>query len=503
MAKSIIIIGAGIAGLSAGCYCQMNGYNTRIFELDNARAGGLCTSWKRRGFIINGCIHFLLGSKPENEFYKIWEELGAVQQRPMIDPDEYIRVEDGEGKAFILYPDINRLEQHMKELAPEDAKVIEEFTNGVRACIPFHMPIEKAPELYGPIDYFKLMFKMLPALKVMRKWQKISVPAFAKRFKNRLLREAFVEIIRSEALDIPMIGGLQQFAWFHNKVAAYPEGGSLPFAQAIERRYHDLGGEIQFKSRVSKILVENGKAVGIQLTDGIEHRGDVVISAADGHTTVFDMLGGKYINDKIRGYYNQLPVWPPLIHIALGVSRSFDELPHSVEGISFPLDAPVTIDGQKFKRLTVQIYNFDSTLAPAGKTVVRVEFFSDFERWRKLKQEPERYKLAKEQIADEVIAILDKRFPGLASQVEMCDVATPMTYHRNTRNWQSSYQGWLITTKTMGMRMSKNLPGLENFYMAGQWVEVGGGLPAVAISGRNVAQIICKKDKRQFVATTP
>ena len=115
----------------------------------------------------------------------------------------------------------------------------------------------------------------------------------------------------------------------------------------------------------------------------------------------------------------------------------------------------------------------------------------------------ERYKLAKEQIADKVIAILDKRFPGLASQVEMRDIATPMTYERYTGNWQSSYQGWLTTTKTMGMRMSKNLPGLKNFYMAGQWVEVGGGLPAVAMSGRNVTQIICKKDKKPFVTTTP
>ena len=46
--------------------------------------------------------------------------------------------------------------------------------------------------------------------------------------------------------------------------------------------------------------------------------------------------------------------------------------------------------------------------------------------------------------------------------------------------------------------MKKTLPGLANFYMAGQWVEPGGGLPAVAMSGRNVIQIICKKEKQKF-----
>ena len=56
MEKSIIIIGAGIAGLSAGCYGQMNGYRTQIFEM-GTKPGGLCTSWKRKGYTIDGCIH--------------------------------------------------------------------------------------------------------------------------------------------------------------------------------------------------------------------------------------------------------------------------------------------------------------------------------------------------------------------------------------------------------------------------------------------------------------
>ena len=49
----------------------------------------------------------------------------------------------------------------------------------------------------------------------------------------------------------------------------------------------------------------------------------------------------------------------------------------------------------------------------------------------------------------------------------------------------------------------KTLPGLDGFYMAGQWVEPGGGLPTVAMSGRNVIHIICKRDKKPFVAKIP
>ena len=504
--RSVIIIGAGIAGLSAGCYSQMNGYESRIFEM-HSLPGGLCTTWKRKGYSIDGCVRFLVGCKPENAFFTIWQELGALKGHRMIEPEEYMRIEDEDGKALILHTDINRLERHMKEIAPEDAEAIEAFVNGVRACIPYQMPIEKAPEVCGPTDYAKLTFRMLPFMGLMMKWRKVSVSSFAKRFKNPLLRQAFLEIIGGETagggyLDMPMIGGLQQFAWFHNRVAAYPSGGSLAFAQAIQERYQGLGGEISFNSRVERILVENDKATGIRLIDGSEYRADAVISAADGHATVFDMLGGNYVSDAIHDYYENLPVWPPLVQVAIGVPRTFDEMPPSVEGINFPLNPPIEVDGRALKRLSVHIHNHDDNDASSEKIVLKVKFFADFQRWKKLRQDPGGYAAEKLRIADEVIRALDTRFPGLKARVDMVDVATPVTYERYTGNWLGSYQGWLITPRTMGMRMKKTLPGLGSFYMAGQWVEVGGGLPAAAMSGRHVVQIMCRQHQKQFVTST-
>jgi len=83
----------------------------------------------------------------------------------------------------------------------------------------------------------------------------------------------------------------------------------------------------------------------------------------------------------------------------------------------------------------------------------------------------------------------------------MCDVATPVTWVRYTGNWKGSYEGWLIGADAFDMRMSKILPGLGKFYMVGQWVEPGGGLPSSALSGRNVIQILCKRDKKPFITT--
>jgi len=503
MEKSIIIIGAGITGLSAGCYGQMNGYRTSIFEMHD-KAGGVCTGWKRKGYTIDGCMHWLVGTSPANSFYRIWKELGVVQGWTIVDHEQFIFVEGEGGEVFTVYADIDSLEQHMKKLAPEDKDVIEEFTKGTRDCTHLSMPVEKAPELYSPIDGLRMMFTTVPFLRLMRKWGKVTSVDFARRFQNPFLRAAFSTTFGGDFKnDFPLFGMLITLAWLHQKAAGYLVGGGLALSDAIERRYLSLGGELHYKSRVDKILVENDKAVGVRLADGTEHRGDVVISAADGHTTIFNMLDGKYIDEKIRGYYDNPKLFPPLVYIGLGVAHSFDNVPSSVAGISFPIDKPVTIAGQEHKRLGVQIYNFDPTLAPKDKTVLKVQFNTDYDYWNKLRQEPERYNVEKEQVAEQVITALDQRFPGLAAKVEIHDVATPVTWERYTGNWRGSYEGWLPTIQSMRVRMSKTLPGLDNFYMAGQWVEPGGGLPTAAMSGRNVTQIICKKDKKPFVTTMP
>ena len=163
MEKSIIIIGGGIAGLCGGCYAQMNGYKTQIFEMHTI-PGGLCTTWKREGYKIDGCIHWLMGSRPGSCLYPMWEEMGAVQGRTIIDHDVFMQIEGEEGKVFTVYTDLDRLEQHMKDIAPEDEKVIEEFIKGARICARYDIPAEKAPELFGLREYLKMIFTMFPFL---------------------------------------------------------------------------------------------------------------------------------------------------------------------------------------------------------------------------------------------------------------------------------------------------------------------------------------------------
>jgi len=165
--KSIIIIGTGIAGMATGCYAQMNGYSTRIFEMHD-KPGGLCTAWQRKGYTIDGCLRWLAGSAPGHDLYRLWEELGMIQGKQIVSTEQFCCFEDTDGKVFTLYCDIDRLERHMKEIAPEDAVFINEFTKTIRHFTRFDMPVDKAPELYTPLDGIKMMFRVLPFLGDLR-----------------------------------------------------------------------------------------------------------------------------------------------------------------------------------------------------------------------------------------------------------------------------------------------------------------------------------------------
>jgi phytoene dehydrogenase-like protein len=494
MRKAATIIGAGIAGLSAGCYLQMNGYNTRIFEL-HSLPGGLCCAWKRKDYTIEGCIHWLAGSSPGDSIYKIWNELIDMQSLEFIYHDEHIRAEDKDGNFIRVFTDINKLEQEFLEKASEDAALIQEFTKAVRGFLSFVAPVDKAFETFTFIDRIKFLARVLPHLRTFKKWSKITIRDYADKYKNPLLKKA---LLHTFFPDMTVFFIILTLAWRHNKYAGYPLGGSLKLAQMMEQAYLNLGGEIFYNSKVIKIRTANDCATGIILESGQAIRSDIVISAADGYATIFDMLEGRYIDEQIKDYYNNYDAMPSYLQVSLGISRKLDNEPQSVV---LPLERPLIIDEKKqHENILVRIFNNDPAIAPAGKSLITVLLTTPhFAHWENLRQnDKDKYQAEKERIANAVIEVLEKRFGNIKNHIEVIDVATPATVIRYTNNWKGSLEGWVLSPKMTMKKMRKVLPLLSNFYMAGQWVEPGGGISTSLISGRNVTQIICQDDLKKF-----
>jgi phytoene dehydrogenase-like protein len=277
-----------------------------------------------------------------------------------------------------------------------------------------------------------------------------------------------------------------------------PIGGSRQVIEAIAGRFQRLGGELHCSARVKELVVENDRACGIRLEDGTEQRADVIVWAADGHTLLFDMLGGRYLTDELRARYRDWMPVKPMVHVMLGVARDMSQEPHS---LTFRVDKPITVGGKEFPWLSFIHHGFDPTSAPQGKTAVEVWYDTEYAYWEKLSQDRPAYEAEKQRIANETIAALDTRWPGLAADVEVVDVPTPATYHRYTGNWQGSPDGWYVTPKNMGSPPILTLPGLQGLYMAGQWTAPFTGTVIAALTGRQAVQLLCRADGKPFHTT--
>jgi phytoene dehydrogenase-like protein len=498
--KTVVIIGAGIAGLAAGCYGRMNGYRTRIVELHD-KPGGLCTAWTRKGYTIDGCIHWLTGSSADDSLYRVWEELGAVQGRRMLNHDVFTRFVGRDGRVLSLYTDVDRLERHLQELSPADERDIEELCGWIRKFTSLSFPIGKPRELMSAMDGLRLAFGLRRYLKDLAFLSRTPLGEYATRFQDPLLRTAISESI---GRDSQTVGLIMTLAGMSKKAAGFPEGGSLPFAQAIERRYLDLGGEISYRSRAEKILERDGTAIGVRLADGSEIMADYVVSAADMQSTLFSLLDGRRVDAAYRELLDTGKLYSPCVQVSFGIRGEVPELADCLCE-SFQLEQPFDLAGRKVEWMTAKSYAFDSSLAPEGKSVVTSFLSADWRGWEGMTESSAAYKAEKEKIAAACAEAIDRRYPGFREKIEMTDVATPLTFHRYTRNSKGSFMTWILSAEFQRRHayLRKTVPGLDNVFLASMWTNPPGGLPGAAIAGREVVQLLCDRDKKRFRTLRP
>jgi phytoene dehydrogenase-like protein len=474
-ARAVAIVGAGLGGLSAGCYGQLAGLKTTIYEMHD-KPGGLCTAWTRRGYTFDGCIHHLAGCRPGTPTYRMWEELGAMPRESLF-PADLTQVEMPEGKVLTVYTDLDRLEAHLLALAPGDGRVTRRYVRALRIFTRFDL----FDALAGSWRDWARLFRRAPTA---MKWGRLTMRTFAERFRDPFLRQAMATI-QYDWPNVPIVLHLNILAGSSVGRYGFPAGGSLRFAQAIADRYLSLGGEIRYRTKVEAILVEKGRAIGVRLADGTEHRADAVISNATAYATLHGLLGGKYRDDRLQASFARPQDEMIMgVHVSFGLARDLSPEPHAMV---LWLPKPVHLADRVRDRLDLELFGFDPSLAPPGKGVLRVLLDTKWSHWAELGPDRERYRAEKERLAEEILRLLEPRFPGITGQVEAWDVATPLTTERYTgvgQGFESSPRWGAM----MGARPT-TVTGVKGLQIVGQSVG-GAGLLGCAVMGRNAIRAV-------------
>ena len=491
MKKKVIVIGGGIAGLGSGIYAQKCGFDVTIFESHHL-AGGNCTSWRRGDYLFEGGMHWLTGSGAKEQFNLLWRHTGALDDSVVIHYPEPFLEFNHEGTPIRLYRNVDTTERHLLELSPDDAKEIKRFCGYIRR-MNLAMPVT---DLRGVkvTKKMRIPLSMIPsvlsAISVMAGISGISRERYISGFHHEGLRELFRAFTAEKNGIIPLIfsmGGISHGG------GGFPEGGSLPFVQRMVKTFASLGGKLLLNTRASRIITENNRAVAVIANDK-RFDADAVIVTTDTMAIehFFETPPKAQWLDEMRALTEPTMA----TFICLGIKADLGK--YSRFG-TFKLKEPIKLAQETYEYLSYNNYASDPVYSPKGKTALTVQLPGDtYDFWKKAKADNS-YQKEKQKTADEVIAALGAQMPEIQGQVEVCDIATPLTYERYCANWKGSW----MTEMRPGMKMVSYpsvIKGLEGVYFAGHRLLPPGGLPAALVTGRTAIQHLCRDTGTLFIS---
>lgn len=304
--KKVVIIGGGIAGMTAGVLLQKDGYQTEIFE-KNAVVGGQCTGWKREGYFIDNCIHWLTGTKEGSDLHELWKEIGALGDDVELYQKEMFFSSKLNGQILTFWRDLERTRQEMIELSPEDEKEINKLMRYVKLAESLTVPVKKPFDAMNPLDFIKLGMSMKAMGKVMKEYGKISMEELALRFKHPLIQRSIIDYMPPGYLAYAFLASYGTVTSGNGDI---PKGGSLEMALRISDRYKANGGVLHTKEKVERILLNGSKAEGILLENGTKINSDFVVCACDTDYTFRVLLPNSYMPKQLKKQYGEREKYP-------------------------------------------------------------------------------------------------------------------------------------------------------------------------------------------------
>ncbi len=491
--KKVIIAGGGIAGLTCGAMLQKSGFDVTIYE-KNSVVGGMCSSWKRRGYTIDNCIHWMTGTHPDTELNRLWREVGALSDDVKLYEKQTFYSSVSDGRKLSFYRDIEKTRTEFLALSPEDSDEINKLIGAVKAAEGMVMPAEKPFDKMSAGEIIRLGKTMMPVIKGMSCYNDDDLSSFAARFKHPLIRQAIVDYM-PERYKVNAF--LVSYATVTSGNGDIPLGGSLKTAQRIADKITSLGGKIKTSCPVKKIIVEKGKATGVMLENGQSDFADYVVCAVDPYFAFHSLLPEKYMPSKLKKMYEKRDWFP--------VESGF-QAAYSVKGVFSELSETTVVPCREIKvgtrtinRMSVQSYSYDPSFAPEGECIVQVSIRQneeDFAFWKELAADKTLYSAKKRELAAELEKRAEEAFPCIAGKTEVCDVWTPVSYASRCNAYRGAYMSFISAVNSKGSALMRDkAKGVKNLLLASQWVMGPGGLPSAASSGNFCAYRIIDKEK--------
>lgn len=505
----IVIIGAGVGGLTAAALLSKTGYSVCVLEKE-PHVGGYLAGFRRKDFLFDTAIHWLNQCNPDGLLGKVFDILGT--DHPIAVGQRRIRRYKGDTFDYLL---TNNPDEWRDEL-------ITAFPHEKPGLIRFF----KAAKKLG--TSFKNFNNIFRSEETMTFWErarnKLRLLEFALPFIPHIrytgpvgLKKGLNRYFKDEnlhkifAAESEILSCLVPIGWaYYGDFQSPPKGGSQVIPQWLEYVVRYYQNPVHCQARVTGISLDGDTCTGVTF----EHRGSThhvksryVIAACDVETLYEKMLPEHAVPAALKKRLRQADLYSSSVTISIALDCPSEDLGFREELIHLGSESQGDVGDPATSEISILAPSLrDKSLAPEGHgtlTVYMPALMNYKDNWQTDRDDEgnyvrgEAYRQLKKEIADILIARVEQKLCiDLRSHILFYEVATPVTHHRYTGNKNGTMMGAKPGRENMQSKIAHYRTPVKNLLLGGHWAELGGGVPIAVKAGCNAALIILRKENK-------
>lgn len=503
MKYNTIIVGGGLAGLTAGATLSKFGKKVLLLE-QHHKPGGCATTFKRGDFIIEVGLHEMSGLVENGTIKNIFNMLEVDKHVQFLQVPEFYGVLSDKGD-FVMPHGYDKATRALIDKYPEDEKGIKRFIKLIAGIRKEGSSLPRTPWKR------KLIYPFMPLLypnlvEASRHTIGSWLDQYITNENAKLDLVAHVIYWGDDPYTLSMFYFGLPFSGFIENGGHFIKGGSQQLSNHLAAYIEKHGGSVLLGKKAEKIVTENGRVTGVTFRDQFNKSQEPVTISCDNVVAncaiplvpaLLDEPYASSLKQNIRSQVNSCS----LLCMYLGFTTDVGAFGVKYYSNYFRGEGVKTLkdvkpnhldDWSKRSFIFVDYGKVDAQLAPPDKSEGVICAVDDLKNWESLSKED--YKAKKEEVAQILLQRLEKQFPGIRDSIEYYEVSTPKTIQRYTSNPSGSVYGFAQTKEQTGDKRFRNNFLIPNLYVASAWAFPGGGFEG-SITGGFLAALQMNKDK--------
>jgi prolycopene isomerase len=485
----VIIIGAGVAGLTCGCLLAQKGLKVLMVE-KNQKVGGCCTSFEKEGFSFDLSVQSIGECQKGGRIWHLLERLD------LLDQIQFIPLEPAREYYF---PDrkvsqSSRLETHLENLSllfPKERKGIEEVYAVLKKIFEEFSTIPSSLNWFEPSS-FSSQYPLLSQYKDKTYGELINEFVSHPFLKTLLSIRSSYALLPPEEISVVGMAGIEMSYFNHGVSCIKGKVEQLPIKMG--EAFKKMGGQILTGHEVDQILIEEKRAIGVRLKEGQEITGRAIISNIDALSTFSDLIQENHLPSGFRSKLKGMMPSLSYFILYLGVDGELDELSVSNNEIFFEDHLLKDYQSLYENRISEEAPFYllapsrvNPSHAPKGKNTLCLSYKTSYHFCLDWDQK------IRDELSQRLIHRASALIPNLKDRIVVKVETTPKTIEKWTANrWGAAY-GWAQIPRQSGIyRLSRTTP-IPNLYLTGHWTSPGGGIAGVAVSGELTAETVMNR----------